>query len=317
MNKCIIFIDEGTSTEEYGMREIAAWAQASRLPSQSYIFLPILLGQSVWFSQTGKISILPFVLIQLFGLFDQLYIVYANDYADVETDRINSTPTPFSGGSRVLVEKALRPADLKRAAWLMLILSLSTGVWLTIAYHRILILPMMVFGLLLLWGYSYPPVSLSYRGGGEILQTIGTGMVLPVLGYYAQSGSVTDFPWWVFLILGPTSFACAVGTSLPDEPSDRESGKKTFTVLIGQQPAKGFVMLLNVMSLAVMYCLTGTSSRLNVPGLVFVYLALVIAMMIPFFSSRPGENRLVGFVTLAVLCTLSFVATLSYCFFTG
>ena len=129
------------------MKEIVAWVQASRLASQSYIFLPILLGQSIWFSQTGKISILPFILIQLFGLFGQLYIVYANDYADIETDKINRTPTLYSGGSRVLVENYLEPVDLKRASWLMVILSLSTGVLLTIAYNRILIVPIMIFGL--------------------------------------------------------------------------------------------------------------------------------------------------------------------------
>ncbi len=299
------------------MKKLVAWVQASRLASQTYIFLPILLGQSIWFSQTGKISLLPFILIQLFGLFDQLYIVYANDYADIETDKINKTPTMFSGGSRVLVENSLTPEDLKHGSWLMVFLALSTGVLLTIAYNRILILPVMIFGLLLLWGYSYPPIRLSYRGGGEILQTIGTGMVLPVLGYYAQSGSLTNFPWWIFWIIVPTSFACAIGTSLPDEPSDRLSDKKTITVLLTQQPAKSIVILSNVVSLSLLYYLNRRGQQLNLPVPVFVYLAAVIAAMIPFFSSKPGENKIVIFVTLAVLATLSFIALLSFYFFSG
>jgi len=305
------------SSQEYDMNKVVAWIQASRIASQSYIFLPILLGQSIWFFQTGKISIVPFILIQLFGLFDQLYIVYANDYADIETDKINNTPTMFSGGSRVLVDNSLEPVDLKRASWLMVILSLSTGVLLTLAYNRILIFPIMVFGLLLLWGYSYPPIRLSYRGGGEILQTIGTGMVLPVLGYYAQAGSLTDFPWWIFLIVVPSSFACAVATSLPDEPSDRESDKKTLTVLIGQQPAKSVVILLNIISLALMHYLNRIYSQPNIPVPIFVYLAVVIAAMVPFFSSKPGDKKIIVFVTLAVLATLSFIATLCYYSFIG
>jgi len=299
------------------MKKVVAWIQASRLASQSYIFLPILLGQSIWFSQTGKLSVLPFILIQLFGLFDQLYIVYANDYADIETDRINNTPTIYSGGSRVLVENCLEPADLKHGSWLMVFAALSTGLWLTLAYNRILMLPIMIFGLLLLWGYSYPPIRLSYKGGGEILQTIGTGMVLPILGYYAQSGSLADFPWWIFLILVPTSFACAIGTSLPDEPSDRLSNKKTLTVFIKQQPAKTIVILMNTLSLALLYYLNSIHHQLNISLLTFIYLAAVIAAMVLFFSSKPGENKIVGFVTLAVLATLSFVAILCYSFFTG
>jgi 4-hydroxybenzoate polyprenyltransferase len=56
------------------------------------------------------------VLAQLFGLFDQWFIVWANDLADEATDRANATATPFSGGSRVLVEGRLTRAALTRAA---------------------------------------------------------------------------------------------------------------------------------------------------------------------------------------------------------
>ena len=69
-------------------KNLLAWIQASRLPSQSYIFLPILLGQAAWVYQGGTIDWRAFLLIQLFGLFDQLYIVYANDYADYRDDCI-------------------------------------------------------------------------------------------------------------------------------------------------------------------------------------------------------------------------------------
>ena len=145
------------------MKKAVAWIQASRLASQSYIFLPILLGQSIWFFQTGEIAILPFILIQLFGLFDQLYIVYANDYADIETDKLNKTPTIFSGGSRVLVEHYLEPADLKRGSWLMVLSALATGLVLTIAYDRILILPMMIFqcGHLMAPRLPLPPIAMA------------------------------------------------------------------------------------------------------------------------------------------------------------
>ncbi len=96
-------------------KQLSAWIQASRLHSQSFIFFPILLGQAAWVSQGGSINWWAFVLIQLFGLFDQLYIVYANDYADYRDDRLNTAPTIFSGGSRVLVDNLLKPVQLKTA----------------------------------------------------------------------------------------------------------------------------------------------------------------------------------------------------------
>ena len=101
-------------------KQLSAWIQASRLPSQSFIFFPILLGQAAWVSQGGSITWWKFVLIQLFGLFDQLYIVYANDYADYRDDRLNNAPTIFSGGSRVLVDNLLKPVQLKTATIILL-----------------------------------------------------------------------------------------------------------------------------------------------------------------------------------------------------
>ncbi|MFN2267948.1 MAG: hypothetical protein ABR533_06700 [Desulfonatronovibrio sp.] len=71
-----------------------AWIQASRVPSQAYIFLPLLMGQSMAFAQ-GKFTWTVFFICHLYGIFVQLFIVFANDVADEETDRLNSTFTVF------------------------------------------------------------------------------------------------------------------------------------------------------------------------------------------------------------------------------
>ncbi len=151
-------------------KQLSAWIQASRLPSQSFIFFPILLGQAAWVSQGGSINWWAFFLIQLFGLFDQLYIVYANDYADYRDDRLNTAPTIFSGGSRVLVDNLLKPVQLKTAAIIMIVLCITTGILFTLLYRYYYMIPLMVSGILLLWMYSYRPFKLSYRGSDELLQ---------------------------------------------------------------------------------------------------------------------------------------------------
>ena len=101
------------------LTNIQNWLQASRLPSQSYIFLPLLLGQSYYFFQNLSLDLTLFFLIQGFGIANQLYIVFANDYADRETDSLNTTYTMFSGGSRVIVENKIPPLSILKAAYLM------------------------------------------------------------------------------------------------------------------------------------------------------------------------------------------------------
>jgi 1,4-dihydroxy-2-naphthoate octaprenyltransferase len=93
--------------------------------------------------------------------------------------------------------------------------------------------------LLLMWLYSFRPVRLSYRGGGELLQGIGVGIGLPSLGYYLQGEGVLAPGWviWPTTLLG----ACSnVLTSLPDMEDDARANKRTWPVRHGMSSARRF-----------------------------------------------------------------------------
>lgn len=292
---------------------LRAWIQASRLPSQSYLFLPLLLGGVLAWTVTGQWSWTVFVLVHLFGLFDQLYIVYANDVADEATDRDNATPTMYSGGSRVLVEERLSAQALLRAAWLMAALAVAatvvigfmTGTWLPLLLGCI--------GLALLWAYSFPPLRLSYRGGGELLQTLGLGMVLPLLAYAAQAGDLEGFPWALFAALLPLNLATAIATALPDAPSDGRANKRTLAVIHGIAPARRFILVLiaGALVLHALYAplllgVDAVAARwvLLVPGLAVGAAALI------HLRAEPGTRVLDAFLFLAILANLAYVAGL-------
>src|SRR5687767_1715008 len=98
------------------MTPIHAWVQAARPLAQANIALPLLVGQLLAFAITGVWSWPLFVLVHVAGVLDQLYIVFANDLADEEGDRNNTTFNLFSGGSRVLVDGKLDRRQLGRAA---------------------------------------------------------------------------------------------------------------------------------------------------------------------------------------------------------
>ena len=144
------------------MDKLNSWIKASRLPSQSYIFFPLLLGQGFYYNITRNFSIVFFILIQLFGLLIQLYIVYANDYADYEIDKTNDTFNIFSGGSRVLVENLISKKEMKKAIIIVVGLNFLLGIILTLGFRRFFSIPMITISFLLLWAYSYSPIRLSY-----------------------------------------------------------------------------------------------------------------------------------------------------------
>ena len=294
--------------------KLKSWIQASRLSSQSYIFLPILLGQAYWVFMGNRIDWFAFVLIQLFGLFNQLYIVYSNDYADYDDDKKNSMPTMFSGGSRVLVNNLLHPKDLKTAGLIMAFLCLACGLVFTLLYKYFYMIPLVIFALLLLWLYSFKPVRLSYRGGGEILQALGTALVLPLLGFYAQSGSIVSFPWKILLVVVPTSFACAVATAVPDAPADAAYNKNTVPVAIGLNRAKALIIVLNVISIILYYLITEPFKNSLLSVLFFALPPLSVILSLVFIKAKPGTPSVTVFGLSAILTTISVIGGMAFNF---
>ncbi len=291
-------------------KTISAWIQASRLPSQGYIFCPLLLGQALWFSLSGRFNLPLAGLTWLFGLIIQLYIVYANDLADVAVDRLNVTFTPFSGGSRVLVEGKLSVPDLKTAVAVTVILNGLIGLCLLFQGRPLAPLLILV-SLALLWLYSFPPVRLSYRGGGEFLQMTGVGLVLPLFGYYVQAGSPDAFQWRYVAALLPLQLACAFSTTLPDEPSDRAGGKKTIAVILGGKRAKAVVIVLHLLALSLLAVVILPESSLIVfLSVIAVSIAAISGMMLFLSRAVPGSRAMLAFVTCSILATLGLTTSI-------
>lgn len=201
----------------------SAILRAARPLAHANIAPPILFGQALAWAQTGRFSLAALVVAQLFGVVDHLLIVFVNDLADAEADAKNDAPTPFSGGSRVLVDH-----DLSRAALVRLAVGAAVALALcgVVGASLSLWLPLLALAAAaLLAGYSLPPLRLSYRGGGELLQGLGVGLVLPLVGATAQGATVDAR----LLMACAPGVLLAIGgnvlTSVPDEAADRTVGK--------------------------------------------------------------------------------------------
>tara|TARA_B100001750_G_scaffold55942_2_gene44138 strand:- start:758 stop:1615 length:858 start_codon:yes stop_codon:yes gene_type:complete len=224
------------------------WIQASRPLAQANLAAPTLLGQALAYQATGRFSGALLGALFAWTVLDQLVIVWANDYADRDHDIGGSAKTPFSGGSGVLVEGKIRPRTLRAAALVAYGLLLALGVGLALT-RTVWALPLTLAAGALLWAYSFPPLRLSYRGGGEHLQGLGVGVVLPLLGYAVQAGTLAGFPW---LALVPTYLLAVAGnvaTALPDVGADRKARKRTWPVRYGPHKSRWLCLALTVAGL--------------------------------------------------------------------
>lgn len=220
------------------MKLLRAWWQAARFPSQIYLLLPVVLGQ-LWARHAGfewHQNIL--FLVLGFALLNQLYIVFANDYADLEVDQRNENPTFLSGGSRVLVEKLISPRALLMAALAAATGCCLIGVVLAVNHNRPWSMGFALAAIVLLWAYSFAPLHASYKGFGVFLQMLGIGVVLPLFGYYAQAGTLAYFPVLPLAVLAGAQLACAMATALPDLQADQMAGKRTLVVRLGTRKSQ-------------------------------------------------------------------------------
>jgi 1,4-dihydroxy-2-naphthoate polyprenyltransferase len=137
-------------------------------------FLLYGLGASVAVAQGAPFRGAGYLLGQAAITCIQLMTHYANDYFDLAADRANTTPTRWSGGSRVLPDGGLPPgvalvaASLLAIAALVLVAVVATRVGDTAPVAAAALLAAQV----LAWFYSAPPLVLHSRGLGELATAV-------------------------------------------------------------------------------------------------------------------------------------------------
>lgn len=277
-----------------------AWLKATRPLAHVNIAPPLLFGQALAYAAGHPFEAGLAAVAFVFGAVDHLFIVFANDYADREADALNEAPTVFSGGSRVLVEGWLSPAQLRAAAWAMaalLVFGSGLAGWLLV---RPWTPAFATAAVALLVAYSYPPLRLSYRGFGEILQGVGVGLVLPWLGWYLQTGQIEPAPFDAFAPLVVFGFVSNVLTALPDAPGDERAGKNTWPVRRGQRRARRDAMALLGAGL-LMVTQVGPELGPAELGVVVFPAALSTALALRWIDRADAEHRpdCLRFVTLA------------------
>jgi 1,4-dihydroxy-2-naphthoate polyprenyltransferase len=164
----------------------------------------------------------------------QLMVHYANDYFDLEADRANTTPTRWSGGSRVLPDGVLPARVALIAALALAVTALTVANVLALRLPDMkLLVPLAAVMTGLAWFYSAPPLRFCARGYGEITTAIVVTLCVPALGYYLQAGALHPRLLAVCALPMALQFAMLLAIEFPDAAGDAAVGKRTIVVRIG------------------------------------------------------------------------------------
>jgi 1,4-dihydroxy-2-naphthoate octaprenyltransferase len=203
---------------------------ATRLPFLTATIVPIALGGAVA-GYDGKFALGWWLLALVAGCLVHLGLNIANDLFDDASgaDAANTTPTPFSGGSRVMQyglvsRKAMTIACVGcyAGAIALGILLAATRGWALLALGAV--------GVVLSLAYTAPPFRLVHRGLGEPVTAAGFG---PIMTLGADFVCAEQWSGPAFYASLPVAILIALVlyvNQIPDRAGDAAVGKRTLIV---------------------------------------------------------------------------------------
>ena len=202
--------------------------RTTRLPFLSATAVPVLLGIAVAASH-GAFTWWTALLTVIGAAFAHLAINVTNDVFDTLSgaDDANTTPTQFSGGSRVAVYDLVSVKGLARLAVALFGAAAAVGLVLVAITDSMLLLWIGVAGIAIGVAYTAPPLKLVYRGLGEFAVALGFGPMMLLGAYVVQTGRLALEPVVLSLVPGILIALILFVNEIPDRRSDASAGKRT------------------------------------------------------------------------------------------
>lgn len=147
-------------------------------------------------------------------------------------DEANLTPTPFSGGSRVLQRGLMGSDAMLGLAAALGVAGVGLGGFL-VARTGLGVLALSAAGVLVGYAYSGAPFRLADRGAGELAAGLVFGPLIVAGTHAVQAGAVSLEALAAGAPLGASMAAVLMVNELPDAPWDARTGRRTLVVRLG------------------------------------------------------------------------------------
>ncbi|HLD35392.1 MAG TPA: 1,4-dihydroxy-2-naphthoate octaprenyltransferase [Planctomycetota bacterium] len=296
------------------MNKLKIWLKAIRAPFLTATIIPIVLGAVIGWAEINTFHWWYFALALIGGIFVHIGVNLSNDYFDhlSRDDWNNQTPTPFSGGSRVIQQGVIKPYQILLAALTSFTLGSLIGLYLNYVLPGNVILYIGIAGVFLGFFYTGFPLQIGYRGLGlgELATGLGFGPLMVVGSYYVQTGHLAIIP---FLASVPVALLIALVlyiNEFPDYEADKSVNKKTLPVVLGRERAAYlfYGLLLSTYLYTVILVILGLMPIFGLITLLTFPLAIKIIRVTMAHKDKPLE--LIPANASTIMVHLSFGACL-------
>jgi 1,4-dihydroxy-2-naphthoate octaprenyltransferase len=300
------------------MSKTKAIVMLLRLPFLTVTLGAIFVGTSFAYWQTGSFHLFHFILVLLGACFFHIATNVANDYFDFKSgnDAANiSGTTPFSGGSRVVLEGLVKPETALMISVIFATVGSAMGLFLNFTLKGNTILFIGIAGLFFVYSYNGFPLQLVNKGLGEIGIFLAWGPLMVIGAYYAQTENLNSvWPLIVSIPSGLMTTLVLLINEFADEEADTSTGRKTWVILFGKQKSL-LIYLILALSCYIVVLLGVVLKRFPIWSLL-VWLTFPLAIL-AFSTARKtlgNWSAFLGSVKTTILMNFVFLVILSVSF---
>jgi 1,4-dihydroxy-2-naphthoate octaprenyltransferase len=199
----------------------------------------------------------------------QVGVNYANDYSD----GVRGTDDVRVGPTRLVASGLASPAAVKRAALTSFAVAGVAGLAIALATSPLLLL-VGVAAIAAGWFYTGGPKPYGYLGLGEVFVFVFFGLVATAGTTYAAIESVRALSWVMGAAVGSLACALLVINNLRDIPTDREVGKRTLAVVLGEEQTRYLYAFLVAIAVIALLGVGLQTTLLAMVALVFLFPAV-------------------------------------------
>lgn len=262
------------------MATVKEWAAGARPRTLPLAVAPVIIGAAAA-QALGRFDLAIGLLALVVALALQVGVNYANDYSD----GIRGTDEVRVGPLRLVGSGAARPRDVKMAALGALGLAMVAGLALVLLSQAWWLLLVGAGAVLAAWGYTGGKNPYGYMGLGDVFVFVFFGPVATLGTTFTQAGSVSAAAVLGSIATGLIAVALLMANNVRDIPTDREVGKRTLAVRLGDRNAR--------LSYVVMLALSVALPMFLAPEKPWILLVLLLVpfMLMPSWLMLKGKKR--------------------------
>jgi len=208
------------------------WWQLTRPHTLTAAFVPVLLGTALAIQET-KIHFGMFFAMLIASLLIQAATNMFNEYYDYKRGLDNEESVGIGGA---IVRNGIKPKTVMSLALGLYGISILIGIYICAnSSWWLALIGLISMGI----GYLYTggPLPIAYTPFGELFAGFFMGMLIILIAFFIQTGTVTSTSILVSIPILILVGAILLSNNIRDLDGDKEFGRKTLAILIGRNGA--------------------------------------------------------------------------------